>query len=489
MTDPPSTIVAADDVRAGRRFVADSATGLIAVIGVGLGLAAVLWFLAGPLVELDVAVARAANDLVAPRRWLVAGLTAVTTLGADLTAALVLGTLVVALLVRRRRALALYVVVAGAGGAVLAPAIKGLVGRLRPVVDVPVAMAPGSSFPSGHTLTVTYWVGIVLFVALPAVPLRARRAVVAAAVAVVVSVGLTRVGLGVHYLTDVVAGWLLGTAWLALTAAAFRGMLVPATGPGLDPHAAADLRPASAHDPPEHRWGVAARLLVVAVLLIGVLLGIGQLVTTVAAGTPVAAADLGLVRAFATLRTPLLDAVSVPAAELGNTLVVVVGAAVAAVLAVAVLRRWRPAVLLVAAVAGETLMFMVVASATGRTRPAVEPLDAQLPPTSSFPSGHTAAAVALYGGVAVLVLGATRAWWRWLVVALAVVVVVLVAAARLYRGAHHPTDVLGSVLLTVPWLYALDRILPGAQCSGSCPVATSPVGVISPVQPQPVQEQ
>ncbi len=98
-------------------------------------------------------------------------------------------------------------------------------------------------------------------------------------------------------------------------------------------------------------------------------------------------------------------------------------------------------------------------------------------------------------------LGATRAWWRWLVVAAAVTAVVLVAVARLYRGAHHPSDVLGSVLLGLPWLLATAYLLgaepgfsaparvPPPQCSGSCPDATSPVGVISPVQPQPVQEQ
>lgn len=486
--------VTEDDARAAGRFATGSAAGLLALIGAGVGLVAALWFLSGPLVELDVAVARAANDLVAPHPWFVAGLTAVTTLGTELTAALVLATLTAALLVRRQRALALYVVVAGAGGAVLAPAVKGLVGRLRPVVDVPVAVAPGSSFPSGHTLTATVWVGIVLLVLLPAVPPRARRAAVALAVAVVVAVGLTRIGLGVHYLTDVVAAWLLGAAWLGLTAVAFRGALVPAPGTGLDPAAAPDLRPAPAHDPPAHPWAVVARLLVVAVLLVGVLLGVGYLLTVVAAGTPVADADVGLVQTVATLRVPLLDALSVPAAEMGNTLVVVVGAAVAAVLGVAVLRRLRPAVLLVAAVAGETLMFMVVASITGRTRPPVQPLDAQLPPTSSFPSGHTAAAVALYGGIAVIVLAATREWWRWLVLATAVVIVVLVAAARLYRGAHHLSDVLGSLLLTLPWLYALDRLLPGRpdqrpQWSGSWPEATSPVGVISPVQPQPVQEQ
>jgi hypothetical protein len=84
----------------------------------------------------------------------------------------------------------------------------------------------------------------------------------------------------------------------------------------------------------------------------------------------------------------------------------------------------------------------------GRPRPPVPHLDAALPPTSSFPSGHTAAAICLYGGVASIVLRVVRAWWRWLVLGVAVVVIVAVAAARLYRGAHYPSDVLGSRVVT-----------------------------------------
>jgi undecaprenyl-diphosphatase len=445
------------------RFALTGTAGLAVLLLGGIALGALLWSLAGPIDSLDRAVADAVNAAVAPWPLLISALDTVTTLGADLTAAVVLATLFAVLLARGRRGPALFVLVAGAGGAVIAPALKAVVGRLRPVVEAPVATAPGPSFPSGHTVAVTVWVGILLLVLLPAVPPRRRGAAVAAAAATVLLVGLTRIGLGVHYLSDVLAGWLLGAAWLAITATAFRNahhVRGPVRSTGIDPASADALAPAPDHDPPDHRRHVAARLLVVAVLLLGVLLVVGQLVTTVAAGTAVEAADVGLVRSVEALRTPLLDTLSVPAAELGNTGVVIVGGVVASVLAVAVLRRWRPAVFLVLAIAGETLLFMAIASITGRSRPPVTHLDAQLPPTSSFPSGHTAAAVALYGGIAVLVLGATRAWWRWLVLATAVVIVVLVAAARLYRGAHHLSDVLGSVLLTVPWLLAIDHLLP-----------------------------
>jgi undecaprenyl-diphosphatase len=88
-----------------------------------------------------------------------------------------------------------------------------------------------------------------------------------------------------------------------------------------------------------------------------------------------------------------------------------------------------------------------------RARPAVSHLDAA-PPTSSFPSGHTAASVVLYLLVALLISsrlhsGVARAT-LWV---LAGMVPVAVGLARLYRGMHYPTDVLSGAALGASWLF------------------------------------
>jgi undecaprenyl-diphosphatase len=197
-----------------------------------------------------------------------------------------------------------------------------------------------------------------------------------------------------------------------------------------------------------------ALLLGAAALILAVMLGLGRLLTDGEPGTSLGALDVGIDAWLAGHRTPTLDAASEIATNVCSTTGVFVLGSLAAAASMGLLRRWWPALLLVVALVGELLLFLTTAIVVGRPRPPVAHVDAALPPTSSFPSGHTGAAICLFGGIAVIVWCTVRAWWRWVVVGLAVVAVIAVAAARMYRGAHYLTDALGAVVLAVPWLLA-----------------------------------
>jgi membrane-associated phospholipid phosphatase len=115
----------------------------------------------------------------------------------------------------------------------------------------------------------------------------------------------------------------------------------------------------------------------------------------------------------------------------------------------AVARRWRVAGFIIAAVAIEAATYRVVTLVIHRERPRVPRLD-DLPVNASYYSGHTAASVAVYCGVALLltarIRGAGRKALVWLV---AVAIPLLVGFSRMYRGMHHPTDVAAGLLVGI----------------------------------------
>lgn len=203
----------------------------------------------GPLTRLDGRLADRLNDAVHANRAALAMLRTVTLFGS--TPVLTLVTVAAVWFVTRRRLhrLATFLVVTTVGGALLNSVVKLSVARPRPVVDHVVATAFGKSFPSGHAMSSTVVYGALLVALLPMVRRRRRPLVVSVAVAVVLLVGTSRLLLGVHFLSDVVGGYVLGLAWLVGSVALFEAWRTEEgrrrSGPvseGVEPEAGPALR-------------------------------------------------------------------------------------------------------------------------------------------------------------------------------------------------------------------------------------------------------
>ena len=164
---------------------------------------------------------------------------------------------------------------------------------------------------------------------------------------------------------------------------------------------------------------------------------------------------------FVGRRTPTLNTVSHIGSSMAETITCICLLIVLVLVFRAWLGRWRESWTLFAAIVGELLVFLIVTFVVDRHRPDVPHLDAA-PPTSSFPSGHTAAATALYVCIAVIVYRNLRVrWLANLLVTLCCIVPFVVAVSRLYRGMHHPTDVLFGAIGGGTWLLiVLTTLLP-----------------------------
>jgi undecaprenyl-diphosphatase len=204
------------------------------------------------------------------------------------------------------------------------------------------------------------------------------------------------------------------------------------------------------------RLGAVATVVVAWIIILAAVLGIGWLLTHPLESS-VDPWDDDVVRWFAGERTSDLNQVADVGTFFGET---PVGAAVAAVVAIATSlwrRTIRPALFFALVMAGVGGFYWFATELITRDRPPVRILDPGLVPNDSFPSGHVGTAIAVYGGIAVLAgwLAPRTRPWAWLLL----LVPVFVALSRLYQGAHHPTDVLTSVLYTTAWLAVLATVL------------------------------
>ena len=160
----------------------------------------------------------------------------------------------------------------------------------------------------------------------------------------------------------------------------------------------------------------------------------------------------GVNQAAVDARTPLMDSLSAVDSRLSDTFTCIGLLIVMTFVLRWWLGRWRESLVLAAAIVGELVIFLVVTFVVHRDRPDVPKLDAA-PPTSSFPSGHTAAAVAIYGCLAFIIWRRMRnRTLAGVIVAVCCAIPFAVGASRIYRGMHHPTDVLFGAIGGGLWL-------------------------------------
>jgi undecaprenyl-diphosphatase len=217
---PARQLPAAAVERFGVRLVVVSVA--IALVAVPFTALAVQVLVEGPLTRLDGDIADSLNEFVHEHDGFIGFLQVVSWMGRPPALAALVVVAVVVLWRQGQVRLIPFVVLTPILGSLVNSAVKIIVDRPRPEVDHPIATAFGKSFPSGHSFSSVVTYGVLLVAFLPVVPPAKRRFVWVPAAVLVAAIGATRMLLGVHFLSDVIAGYALGLAFLLAATAAFQ---------------------------------------------------------------------------------------------------------------------------------------------------------------------------------------------------------------------------------------------------------------------------
>jgi membrane-associated phospholipid phosphatase len=192
-----------------------------------------------------------------------------------------------------------------------------------------------------------------------------------------------------------------------------------------------------------------AALLSAFAVLVAVSIAVGYVATHLLVHTAgLGAADESAIREIVKERTGLLDTVSEIGSMVGGAPVLPILVGIVAIVC-AIRRKWRVAAFAVFVLSIESATYRLTTLALPRERPSVARLES-LPADASYPSGHTAASIAVYAGlVFLLASGAGGRAVRAAAWVAAIVLPVFVAMSRMYRGMHHPLDVAGGILIGV----------------------------------------
>jgi undecaprenyl-diphosphatase len=229
----------------------------------------------------------------------------------------------------------------------------------------------------------------------------------------------------------------------------------------------------------DHRVTAAIVMLIASYIVVGAFtVGVGLLIVHVLVHGTIGLDERHIIHWFVRHRASSWDRVSTKVTYLGDTITVIAAALI--VTAVLAMRKWgRQSLLLIVGLLLEVAIFLTANNIVHRHRPFVLHVGGT-PKTFSFPSGHSAASVVLYGGLAVLVCAVTShrgvriaAWF------VAVALAVAVGLSRIYEGEHYPTDVLSGWIMGAAALAVAVFIIriASAPAQSSTPSMQRPISI------------
>ena len=226
-----------------------------------------------------------------------------------------------------------------------------------------------------------------------------------------------------------------------------------------------DTTDADLVEPAEIRWKTspidkrgAGMMAATFVVMTAITTAVGLAVVEWWDGSSAGEADADLNRWLEERRTPSWNHIAEIVSNSGDSIAKIIAGLLFIPLFLWMFRRWHEYALIVGGLVVEVCIFGLSSTLVGRERPPVEQLDGA--PTDSFPSGHLAAAVVFYGGIALVFFMRTRRpGIRAVGVALAVIGIVTAGLARLYQGMHYITDEIASLAVSTVVLAVMWRVV------------------------------
>ena len=318
--------------------------------------------------------------------------------------------------------------------------------RPRPVTQIDVVLTD-PSFPSGHTVSAVLCYGLLAYLLVPKMPSRFWKwFVVSLAVLIIAFIGFSRLILGGHYVTDVVAGYAIGLAWAGLVYTLLERILPVGTvnvkESSLKRNTSEGLRTPGLF----RRWPMIGFIMILLGSLSFAILGYNVLTHG------------SLVQLDVSLYKEILANAKAAPSRVNELMLFgfFIGKEVIQVIVTLLAiyffyqRFWRELGMLLISSAGGSLVWRYFNVYFNRPRP---PEQLALVITNpSFPSGHTMSAIICYGLLAYLLVPKMPSrFWKWALIIATLVIILFSGFSRIFEGSHYLTDVLSGYALGIAW--------------------------------------